>query len=125
ALFGPPGLAAGIFYLVHNVLVKGSLFLSAGAVEHAYGTGRLDRLEGLVRTEGLVAVAFVAAAFSLSGLPPFSGFVGKLLLVGAAVEGGHFVVAGVIVALSLVTLIAMMKIWNSAFWGPAEEEPEY
>lgn len=123
-LFGPLGLAAGIFYLVHNMVVKGALFLSAGAIEEGYGTGRLDRLGGLVRTETLVALAFVAAGLSLSGLPPFSGFAAKLLLVDAAVDTGQPVVAAAVVGVSVLSLLAMMRIWNAVFWGRSRDRPQ-
>ncbi|GIG54990.1 monovalent cation/H+ antiporter subunit D family protein [Demequina activiva] len=117
ALFGVAGLAAGIFYLIHHMIVKASLFLSTGAIEVRYGTGSLDRLGGLARREPLIAVAFFAAALSLAGIPPFSGFVGKLGLVLASVSEGQLVAAGVMVLASLVTLMSMLKIWSNAFWG--------
>ncbi|WP_159945643.1 MULTISPECIES: monovalent cation/H+ antiporter subunit D family protein [unclassified Nocardiopsis] len=125
ALFSELGLMAGIFYLVHNMVVKASLFLSTGAVEYAYGTGELDRLGGVARRDPLVGLAFLGAALSLAGLPPFSGFVAKAALVAAALEQGQWVVAGVAVAVSLLTLMSMLKIWGGVFWGaPPEKEEE-
>jgi multicomponent Na+:H+ antiporter subunit D len=118
ALFTELGLMAGIFYLIHHMVVKASLFLSTGAVEHVHGTGRLDRLSGLARREPLLALAFLGAALSLAGLPPFSGFVAKLTLVAAAFGDGQWVVAAVAIAVSLITLMSMLKIWGSVFWGP-------
>ncbi|GAB3494954.1 monovalent cation/H+ antiporter subunit D family protein [Nocardiopsis coralliicola] len=121
ALFTGLGLAAGIFYLVHHMIVKASLFLSTGAIEHTYGTGRLDRLGGLARREPLVAAAFFGAALSLAGLPPFSGFTAKLALVAGAFDAGQWAAAAVAVAVSLLTLMSMLKIWGGPFWGPAPE----
>ncbi|MDT0328609.1 monovalent cation/H+ antiporter subunit D family protein [Nocardiopsis lambiniae] len=124
ALFTELGLMAGIFYLVHHMVVKASLFLSTGAVEHVHGTGDLERLRGLARGEPLLALAFLGAALSLAGLPPFSGFVAKLTLVAAAFEAGHRTVAVVAIAVSLITLMSMLKIWGSVFWGrPPSPEP--
>lgn len=124
ALFTEAGLVAGIFYLVHHMVVKASLFLSTGAVEYTYGTGELDRLGGLARREPLVALAFLVAALSLAGMPPFSGFVAKFTLVAAAFEAGQWLVAAVAVAVSLITLMSMLKIWGGAFWSrPPEPEP--
>lgn len=128
AIFTLAGLTAGIFYLLHHMIVKASLFLSTGAVEVRYGTGRLDRLSGLARREPWVAVAFFAAALSLAGLPPFSGFVAKLSLLVASVDAGQVVAAVVMVAVSLVTLLSMLKIWSGVFWGspttPEAAEPD-
>ncbi|AOS64897.1 monovalent cation/H+ antiporter subunit D family protein [Actinoalloteichus hymeniacidonis] len=121
ALFTPLGLMAGIFYLIHHMIVKASLFLSTGAIEDAYGTSRLERLGGIARREPLLALVFMGAALSLAGLPPFSGFVAKLTLVSATIEDGQWIVAAVAVAVSLITLMSMLKIWGGPFWGSGPE----
>jgi len=108
---------AGIFYLIHHMIVKASLFLSTGAIEHTHGTGALDRLGGIAAREPLLAIAFVVAALSLAGIPPFSGFVAKLTLVAAAFQAGEWTVAVVAVVVSLITLMSMLKMWGGAFWG--------
>ncbi|MBB4929429.1 multicomponent Na+:H+ antiporter subunit D [Lipingzhangella halophila] len=123
ALFGPLGLAAGIFYLLHHMVVKTSLFLSAGAVEVRYGTQRLDQLGGLARKEPLLAFAFVGAALSLIGMPPFSGFAGKFALLQASVAEHAYLASFVILAASLLTLLSMNRLWNGVFWGPVQREP--
>ncbi|MCL3859544.1 monovalent cation/H+ antiporter subunit D family protein [Actinotalea sp. K2] len=124
ALFTPLGLMAGIFYLIHHMFVKASLFLSTGAIEHVYGDSRLDRLGGIARREPLLAVAFIGAALSLAGLPPFSGFVAKLTLVTAAVDAQQWGAVAVAVAVSLITLMSMLKIWGTAFWGSPPDDPD-
>jgi multicomponent Na+:H+ antiporter subunit D len=116
-LFGVAGLAAGIFFMVQYIVVKTSLFLSAGAVETMEGTGVLDRLGGLVWRRPFLAVAFAISALSLAGLPPLSGFVAKLALVRAAFDAGDHGAATVAVAVSFLTLLSMVKIWNGVFWG--------
>ena len=121
ALFTELGLTAGIFYLIHHMIVKASLFLSTGAIEQTHGTGALDRLGGIAAREPLLAIAFMVAALSLAGIPPFSGFVAKLTLVAGAFQAGEWLVAVIAVAVSLITLMSMLKIWGSVFWG---EEPE-
>ena len=126
SFFGLLGVTAGIFYFLHHTVVKASLLLSAGAVETATGTDRLDRLGGLARREPLLAVAFLVAALSLAGLPPFSGFIAKLVLVRAAFAEQAYLAAGLAVGVSLFTLLSMMKIWNGVFWGeaPQDRHPE-
>lgn len=120
ALFTELGLMAGIFYLVHNMLVKASLFLSTGAVEIQYGTGELGRVTDVARREPVLAVAFFAAALSLAGIPPFSGFVAKFSLMLATWEAGRVSALVVMVVVSLITLISMLKIWSGMFWGDLE-----
>lgn len=119
------GITAGIVYLLQYVLVKGALFLAAGTIETLSGTGRLAALGGLARTRPWLAIGFLLPALALAGVPPSSGFVGKLLLVRAAFLDAHPVVGAVAVAVSLFTLLSMVKIWGGAFWGgPAAHEPD-
>ncbi|MFI7493427.1 monovalent cation/H+ antiporter subunit D family protein [Kocuria sp. M4R2S49] len=121
ALFGPAGLTAGIFYLLHHTVVKASLFLSIGAVEIGYGRYPLGHVTGLLRREPLTAAVFFVAAMSLVGLPPFSGFVAKLSLVLAAFGEGRTAVAAVAVVVSLFTLLSMLKVWGKMFLGEPED----
>jgi multicomponent Na+:H+ antiporter subunit D len=110
-------VTAGLVYLLQYIVVKGALFLAAGAVETLTGTGRPKALGGMVRTRPVLALGFLLPALALAGIPPTSGFVGKLLLLLAAVDAGSWVAAGLIVAVSLFTLLSMVKIWNGVFWG--------
>lgn len=121
ALANQPGFAAGIYYLVQYVLVKAALLVCAGTVETRYGTGRLDRLGGLVGRAPMLAVAFMLAALSLAGMPPMSGFIAKLLLIRAAIGEASYLVAGVVTLVGLLTLLAMLRVWNAVFWGPEGE----
>lgn len=116
-LFTTLGLAAAIFYLLQYVLAKAALLVCAGVVEHTYGTGELTQLGGLVSRARLLAVAFIVPGFSLAGVPPLSGFVAKLTLVRASFEAERYLTASLVVAVGLLTLLAIGKIWNQAFWG--------
>jgi multicomponent Na+:H+ antiporter subunit D len=124
ALFTPAGLTAGIVYMVHHMVVMGSLLLIASAIEHTYGSGRLDRVAGLRTREHLVTGVFVIGSLSLVGLPPFSGFVAKYALVLASADAGVLVVAGLLVLVSLLVLMAMMKIWAEMFNGKRHGDVE-
>ena len=124
ALFTPLGLTAGIVYMVHHMVVMGSLLLVASAIEHTYGSGRLDRVAGLRTREHLVTGVFVIGALSLAGLPPFSGFVAKYALVLASADADVVIVAGLLVVVSLVVLMAMMKVWASMFNGKRHADVE-
>ncbi len=123
-LFTPLGLTAGIVYMVHHMVVMGSLLLTASAIEHTYGSGRLDRVAGLRTREQLVTGVFVIGALSLAGLPPFSGFVAKYALVLAGADAGVVVVAGLLIVVSLFVLMAMMKVWAQMFNGKRHPDVE-
>jgi multicomponent Na+:H+ antiporter subunit D len=113
------GLAGTVFFLLHQIPVKTSLFLAEGIIEQRTGTSRLDRVGGLVTAMPRTATLFGLAAMSLAGFPPFSGFVGKLALVRAGLDGGQYVIVAVSLVAGALTLFSMVKIWNGVFWGEA------
>ncbi|MBM4268211.1 MAG: Na+/H+ antiporter subunit D [Deltaproteobacteria bacterium] len=110
-------VAATIFYVVHHIIVKSSLFLVAGVAETVTGKTKLKEMGGVLTTTPVAAALFFVAALSLAGMPPFSGFLAKLVVLRAALEGHQFAVVLVAVLTSFLTLLSMMKIWTYAFWG--------
>jgi multicomponent Na+:H+ antiporter subunit D len=117
-LFTRLALAGSIFYIAHHIIVKTNLFLVAGLIQRLAGSFELASLGGLYRSRPLVAVLFLVPALSLAGLPPLSGFFAKLALIRGGFERGEYAVAAVALAVGLLTLVSMMKIWNQAFWQP-------
>ncbi len=118
------GTAAAIYYIVHHIIVQTTLFLGAGLIERVGGSTSIRRLGGLLASAPLVAVLFFVPALNLGGIPPFSGFIGKLALFEASAEQGTalaylLIAAGALV--SLLTLYALMRVWNLAFWRKAED----
>ncbi len=120
-LFTPLALAGTVFYLIHHIVVKTNLFLVAGIVKRLGGTLDLGSLGGLYRRRPALALLFLVPAFSLAGIPPLSGFWGKLVLVKAGLDSGHYAVTATALGVSLLTLYSMTKLWNEAFW---KEPPE-
>jgi multicomponent Na+:H+ antiporter subunit D len=116
AIMTPLAMAGSILYVVHHIVVKANLFLIAGAMRGMGSDLHLPRAGGLWRREPLLAVLFLVPALSLAGLPPLSGFWGKLMVVRAGFEADALLLAGVALAVGLLTLFSMMKIWNMAFW---------
>jgi multicomponent Na+:H+ antiporter subunit D len=124
ALFTVAGLAGAILYIVHHIITKTALFCVGGAVEHRFGTADLSRLGGVGRRAPILALLFGIAACSLAGLPPASGFVAKLALLQAALDGQAYIVVTASLFVSALTLFSMTKIWAGAFWGaPPEPDP--
>lgn len=119
ALFTPLALAATIVYLLHHIVVKTNLFLIAGLVRHLGGSYALDRLGGLYTRSGGLTVGFLLAALSLAGIPPLSGFWAKLLVIRSALAADHLFLAILALAVGLLTVYSMTKIWQAAFWSPA------
>ncbi|HEX6249218.1 MAG TPA: Na+/H+ antiporter subunit D [Nocardioidaceae bacterium] len=121
------GYAAAIFYVVHHITIQTSLFLVLGLVERRAGSTSLLRLGGLARLAPVLGVLFFVPAMNLAGIPPMSGFLGKVGLIeaGLAVGGplAYALVAGGVVT-SLLTLYAVAKAWNLAFWRTPEQAHE-
>lgn len=118
ALATPAGAAGTVFFLLHNILVKAALFLIAGLMWASAGHYDLRRIGGLYLARPLLAVLFLVSAFSLVGVPPTTGFWGKFLLLREAFDQGRYVWGGVALAVGLLTLYSMSKIWVEGFWKP-------
>ncbi|WP_411838954.1 Na+/H+ antiporter subunit D [Paracoccus sp. ME4] len=116
ALYTPLGLVGAVFYLVHHIIVKANLFFVAGVAKRIGGSTDLARLGGLYAHAPLLAFLFLIPAFSLAGFPPLSGFWAKYVVVKAALDLEMWVVAGVSLAVGLLTIFSMTKIWGAAFW---------
>lgn len=82
----PIGLAGAVFHMLNNAIYKCCLFLAAGSVERATGTTDIDRLGGLGKKMPLTFGAFLIAALSVSGVPPFSGFASKWMVYQSVIE---------------------------------------
>jgi multicomponent Na+:H+ antiporter subunit D len=121
-LFTPLGLAGAVFYLIHHIIGKTALFLVSGVVQRRCGTLVLKEQGGLYQDAPALAVLFLLPALSLAGTPPLSGFVAKLVLIQAGLASEQYVIVGVALGVSLVTLLVMMKIWSEAFWKPLPKE---
>jgi multicomponent Na+:H+ antiporter subunit D len=126
ALATAAGLAGAIFYVVHHIAIQTTLFLVAGLVERQGGSTSVDRLGGLAKAAPLLAVLYFVPAMNLAGIPPFSGFIGKLGLLEAGVADGGWlplVLVGGGALTSLLTLVAISRVWNRAFWRPPAQAP--
>ncbi|MFD4441438.1 Na+/H+ antiporter subunit D [Nocardia sp. NPDC058519] len=121
------GLTGTVFYVAHHILVQTALFLAVGLIERQAGSVSLRRIGGLATASPLLGILFLLPALNLGGIPPFSGFIGKVALLEAGAADGS-VLAWVLVAgsviTSLLTLYAVARVWSKAFWRPREEAPE-
>ncbi|MCP4340763.1 MAG: NADH-quinone oxidoreductase subunit L [Desulfobulbaceae bacterium] len=127
----PLGIAGALFHMLNNAIYKNCLFLCSGAVEKKTGTTDLAKLGGLARAMPVTFGAFFVAALSISGIPPFNGFVSKWMIYQGALEAaGNSAQVGKILPLvilisimfgSALTLASFIKALYSIFWGPKTE----
>lgn len=118
ALFTPLSIAGAIYFIIHNIFAKSNLFLISGVAERIGGSFELKSLGGFYRASPHLSLLFIVSAFSLAGLPPLSGFWGKFLLARAGFEAREYLIVGVSLAVGLLTLFSMTKIWLQVFWKP-------
>ena len=122
------GMTATIFYVAHHIVVQTTLFLGSGLIERQGGSTSINRLGGLLKTSPVVAVLFFIPAINLGGIPPFSGFIGKVALFISGAQQGTPLIYAVITAgalTSLLTLYALARVWNMAFWRSKDEVKDY
>jgi len=120
----PIGLAGGLFHMLNHSIYKSCLFLSAGAVEREAGSTDLDELGGLAKAMPATFTACLVAALSISGVPPFNGFVSKWLVYQGTIESGSPVAFLFLVTVmfgSGLTLASFMKVIYAVFLGKTSE----
>jgi multicomponent Na+:H+ antiporter subunit D len=118
------GYSGAIFYVVHHITIQTALFLVLGLVERRAGSTSLIKLGGLARLAPVLAVLYFVPAMNLAGIPPMSGFLGKVGLTEAGLRVGTPLAYAVVAAgmlTSLLTLYAVAKTWNLAFWRTPEQ----
>ncbi|MET0450805.1 MAG: Na+/H+ antiporter subunit D [Mycobacterium sp.] len=121
------GMSGAIYYVAHHIVVQTTLFLVVGLIERQAGASTLQRLGGLAAASPLLAFVFIVPALNLGGIPPFSGFIGKVALLEAGTQDGSvlawMLVAGSVIT-SLLTLYVMARVWSKAFWRARADAPE-
>lgn len=119
AINSEAGHSATVYYIVHHIIVQTTLFLAIGLVERVAGSTSLDQVSGVLKKAPYVAILVFVTMLNLGGIPPFSGFIGKVGLFGAGVETGSptaYWLVGIGALVSLLTLYALMRAWGLAFW---------
>ncbi|HPP37345.1 MAG TPA: proton-conducting transporter membrane subunit, partial [Thermosynergistes sp.] len=116
--YGFTAMQGGIFHIINHAMYKGLLFLTAGSIFYASGTLDLNRLGGLDRNMPYTTVMFVVSAAAIAGLPPVNGFVSKLLVYESSFAV-HPILTVMALVTSILTLASFVKVFQSAFLGPA------
>lgn len=110
-------MEGAIYYLVHDMIVKALLFLLVGTIISLTGTAQLHKMSGLMKNYPLLGWSFFIVMLALAGVPPLSGFIGKVLISEGAIEGGAFVLLALALLSSLFVLYSILRIFKNSFWG--------
>jgi formate hydrogenlyase subunit 3/multisubunit Na+/H+ antiporter MnhD subunit len=124
ALIGEPTIASqawsgAVYYALSHACAKAAMFLAAGSIMHAVGHDNLHELDGIGQQLPMSMFAFGLAGVSLMGLPPSGGFVGKWLLLKAAIQGGQWWMVAVILSGGLLAATYIFPVVSRAFSSEA------
>lgn len=117
----PLGILGSLFHLFNHSVAKSLLFLNSGAIEYSADTRDLKNMGGLREKLPVTSTTSLIGSMSISGIPPFSGFFSKLIIIIAAIQSLHYFYAFWAVFASILTLGAFMKFQKYAFFGKINE----
>ncbi|NMA68579.1 MAG: Na+/H+ antiporter subunit D, partial [Desulfitobacterium sp.] len=117
ASFTEAGMRGSVYYLVHDMVVKALIFLLGGTIIHLTGTSKLKEVSGLIRLHPRLGWMFFIGALSLAGIPPLSGFIGKIFITEGTFLSQYYWLGGIGLLTSLMVLYSIMKIFMNVFWG--------
>jgi multicomponent Na+:H+ antiporter subunit D len=123
-LFTVSAVSGVIYFMVHNITAKTNLFLISGVTLQQTSTDDLKKLGGFYASAPLLSILFLISSMAMAGLPPLSGFWAKFVLIKAGLDLSEYIIISVALAVSLLTLYSMTKIWNEAFWKDPPETIE-
>ncbi|MCA0756353.1 Na+/H+ antiporter subunit D [Paenibacillus sp. N4] len=110
-----------VFYLLHDMAAKALLFFLGGMVVRLTGTNSLTEMGGLIKRYPLLGWMLFVTSLAIAGIPPLSGFAGKLLILLGGIEEESFWLTGTALASSFIVLYSLIRMFMGAFWG--EEKP--
>jgi len=119
----PVGIAGGLFHMLNHAIYKCCLFLTGGSVQHQTGTSELNELGGLAKFMPITFISCLIASFSISGIPPFNGFVSKWMVYQGIIDLGVYglkIWPILLIATmfgSGLTLASFMKLIHATFLG--------
>jgi hydrogenase-4 component B len=120
------GFAGGLLHVLNHSIFKSLLFLGAGAVIQQTGTATIDQLGGLIKKMPVTGRSFLVGSLSISGLPPFNGFISEFLIYygafhGLTLQGASFVITTLaIISLAVIGGLAaalFTKVVGIVFLG--------
>jgi formate hydrogenlyase subunit 3/multisubunit Na+/H+ antiporter MnhD subunit len=115
-------LASALLHVMNHAIFKNLLFLAAGGLIARAAGKKLSDIAGLGRVMPFTALCFAIGALAVMGLPPFSGFFSKFMMIYAAVKADALVVAALFLAGSVLGAIYYLRIVRVLFFSPWQGE---
>jgi multicomponent Na+:H+ antiporter subunit D len=120
ALASPIAAVGALAHLIHQGLMKITMFLAAGNLAEGLGVKKVSQLDGVGRAMPGTMVAFTLAVLAMIGLPPLAGFVSKWYLASGGIDAGHDWVIAVLLGSSLLNALYFLPIVHRAWFGRPE-----
>lgn len=116
------GVDGAIFYLSNDIIVKTLLFFIVGSLVYMSGYRNYQYLSGLAKKEPFFGVAFIVMIFAIGGIPPFSGFPGKVLIFQGAIRNGNYIGLALMIVTSLIVMYSLFRVMFIMYFGDADGE---
>ena len=111
------GYAGAVYYLIHDILAKALLFLLVGMMTYLTGEIVVKNMNGLIRNYPLFGWIYFIVMIALAGIPPLSGFIGKVLIGQGTIESGNYILLALGFASSVIVLYSLLRIFLASFFG--------
>jgi multicomponent Na+:H+ antiporter subunit D len=124
SLLSERALFGALFHVFSHALMKGCLFLCAGAIIAQTGKKYISQMTGIGYKMPVVMVCFTLASLTMVGIPPFNAFISKWNLAVASLEAGQILLVAVLVVSSLLNALYYFPIVINAFYVDEKEQIE-
>ncbi|MDU7036872.1 MAG: Na+/H+ antiporter subunit D, partial [Staphylococcus simulans] len=114
------GVTGAIFYAGHDMIIKTLLFLVMGVFVVLTGCRSYKQMGGLIHTHPSLGIILFIVTLSIGGVPPFSGFPGKLLIIQGALAEGYVVGVALMIITSLIAMYSLLKVFFYMYFGREE-----
>lgn len=111
------GLTGAIFYIGHDMIIKTLLFLIIGTFVLLAGSRNYNQYGGLIKHYPSLGVIFFITILSIGGVPPFSGFPGKILIIKGALENNGTLGAIIMIIASIIAMYSLLRIFLFMYFG--------
>lgn len=114
-----------IYYLMHDIIIKALLFLVIGTMIYLTGRTSFNEIKGMIHQFPLFGWLFFIMMLSLVGIPPFSGFLGKILIAKGLLEQGNLLFVIIAFLSSIAVLYSLLKIFLTSIFGESTHNEKF
>lgn len=116
------GMMGGVLHILNHALMKGGLFMVAGAIFYTSGIRNIYQFKGMAKKMPWTMGAFLILALSMIGIPPTVGFMSKWYLILGAIDAGMWVFVAVILLSSLLNVVYFWRVFENVYFGHVPED---